>query len=150
MTGDGKMRQCYFLLLLLLLTSYSLKAQERGIGVGFSLGMPTGISLKAWLSRTEAIQVGVGWNQHHNSYVTAEYLKHNLTAIRSKERFPVYYGAGVVLGRTNVLGARGIVGIVWCSRSAPIDIFLQAAPVLYLTPSTFFDVDACLGFRYFF
>lgn len=144
------MKRLLFVLLVLLSgSSYSLYAQTKGLGFGFSLGMPTGLSVKAWISSTEAVQAGIGWNQHQHSYVTAEYLKHSFNTIQSRERFPLYYGAGVVLGGTNVLGIRGIGGIAWCSRSAPIDIFLQAAPVLYLTPSTLFDIDACLGVRYF-
>jgi hypothetical protein len=128
----------------------SLFSQTQGLGVGISLGNPTGLSVKAWLSRTSAVQVGVGWNHYNDSYVTAEYLMHSLHAIKSKERFPLYYGPGVTLGGSNTLGIRFLGGIAWCSRATPIDVFLHVAPVLYLNPSTEFDVEAALGIRYFF
>jgi len=125
-------------------------SQTQGLGVGLSLGNPTGLSVKAWISHTNAIQVGVGWNYHNDSYVEAEYLMHSLHAIKSKEQFPLYYGPGITLGSSNTLGIHFLGGIAWCSRNTPIDIFLHVSPVLYLTPSSEFDVEAALGIRYFF
>ncbi len=144
------MKRISIILLVAVALSHISFSQEKGLGVGFSFGMPTGISLKAWLTRTTAIQGGIGWNQYHNTYFTVEYLEHSLNAIRSTERFPLFYGGGVVLGNSNVFGVRGVFGIAWCSRSAPIDVFLQITPVLYLNPSSDFDIDGAIGVRYFF
>lgn len=127
-----------------------LVAQTKGLGFGLSLGDPTGLSVKAWISRTEAIQGTVGWYHQSSSHLTVEYLKHVLDAIRSSEQFPVYYGAGISLVGSEAVGIRGIAGIAWCSRKVPLDIFLQAAPTLYLVKFSEFDIDASLGIRYFF
>ena len=130
-------------------------SQSRGLGVGVEFGMPTGLSVKAWTSSSGAVQFGYGW--YHtatggSTYITGEYLWHAMHVIRSAERFPLYAGIGGVLstGSPSTFGARGIFGMAWLSRSAPVDIFVQITPTLYFSPSSSFEFDAAAGIRYFF
>ena len=154
-------------LVMLMILTKPLGAQDRGFGLGFILGEPTGLSAKLWTSRVNAFDFGLGLsvggdrisNGHHYDgdgrvRFHMDYLWHSFNAISSTERFPIYYGVG---GRFNSgggyessLGVRGVIGIVWLPRDTPIDIFVELVPVFQLTPGTGFGIDAGLGIRYFF
>ncbi len=83
-----------------------------------------------------------------------DYLWHSWNAINSAQRFPLYYGIG---GRFNShedndgsLAVRGVLGIAWLPHNTPLDLFLEVAPSLELTPSSGFGIDAAIGVRYYF
>jgi len=140
----------------------------RDFGIGVIIGEPTGISAKLWTSGTTAFDAGIGWSlgadrfdRYSGSYIGGDrvhihvdYLWHAMDAIQSTERFPVYYGIGGRLnsggGWSSSFAVRGVIGIAWLPRSVPIDVFLELAPSLQLTPSTGFGLDLGLGARYFF
>ena len=143
------------------------KAQDRGFGLGFVVGEPTGISAKYWTSSQNAFDFGLGWSvggdridysgvkdNSSRIHFHMDYLWHSFSAIRSTERFPLYYGIG---GRFNSgggydssFGIRGVFGIAWLPRDTPLDVFVEVVPVLQLTHSTGFGMDAGLGMRFFF
>lgn len=135
-------------------------AQERKFGLGVMIGEPTGFSAKLWTSNSNAFDFGLGWSVIGKSndsgnriHIHADYLWHAWNAIRSSDRFPLYYGiGGRFKGGENEgsLAVRGVLGIAWMPRQTPIDIFLEVAPSLELTPSTGFAIDAALGVRYYF
>lgn len=153
---------------LLLVAAQGTLAQQRPFGLGIIVGEPTGISAKLWTSSATAFDFGLGWSVggdrigNYNGYYNGEsrvhfhmdYLWHSFEAIRSAERFPLYYGIG---GRVNSgggynssLAIRGVFGIAWLPRETPIDIFLELVPTLQLTSSSGFGIDAGFGVRYFF
>jgi hypothetical protein len=152
----------------LLFVAQGSVAQDRGFGLGVIIGEPTGISAKLWTTSINAFDFGLGWSiggdrvgnydGHYNGgsrvHFHMDYLWHSFEAIHSTERFPLYYGIG---GRINSgagydgsVAVRGVFGIAWLPHNTPIDIFLELAPSLQLTPSTGFGIDAGLGARYFF
>lgn len=132
-------------------------AQDKGFGLGVILGEPTGISFKGWISGSSAIDGGLAWSFVRGSsfHVHVDYLLHNFDVIKATDtRVPLYYGVG---GRIKTadkedakVGIRGVIGIAYFVPRAPVDIFLEVAPVLDLTPSTEVVVNAGLGARYFF
>jgi len=145
----------------LMITNES-SAQQRHLGLGMMIGEPTGISAKLWTSSINAFDFGLGWSLYNDNndisrnrvHFHMDYLWHSFGAIRSTERFPLYYGLG---GRFNggpdnesSLAVRGVFGIAWLPNRTPIDIFLELAPSLNLIPSTGFGIDAAIGIRYFF
>lgn len=158
-----------FGLVLVMMTIFAkpIGAQDRGFGLGFILGEPTGLSAKLWTSRVNAFDFGlglsVGGDRISNKYYYdgssrvhfhMDYLWHSFSAINSTERFPIYYGIG---GRFNSgggydgsLGLRGVIGIAWLPRATPIDVFVELVPVFQLTPGAGFGIDAGLGIRFFF
>lgn len=89
-----------------------------------------------------------------NLHIHADYLFHNFNIIRTSERFPLYAGPGVALNwwRYEFLevGVRGDFGVAWLPRRAPMDVYLEVAPVVYLIPYPNFNVDLGLGTRYYF
>ncbi|HUI28632.1 MAG TPA: hypothetical protein VLX91_00345 [Candidatus Acidoferrales bacterium] len=144
-------------------------AQGAGIGAGLILGAPTGISAKFWTSNINAIDFAVGWSDDGEwarfgntwyyyglryLHIHADYLWHNYTAIKSQERFPLFYGVGFHYddghGAPSAFGMRGVIGIDWMPRAVPIDVFVEFAPVLFLTPGTGLGLDAGIGTRFFF
>jgi hypothetical protein len=101
------MRQFYFLVTALFLLNVfnNSFAQERRFGLGFMVGEPTGLSAKLWTSQTKALDFGLGlsaFGNRNNSgtlvHFHMDYLWHSFNAIKSADRFPIYYGIG---GRFN-------------------------------------------------
>lgn len=134
-----------------------VSAQERGFGLGFILGEPTGISGKAWTSSLNAFDFALGYSfSHKNSrvHLHVDYLFHSLRPFDSSEKFLLYYGPGVRLkSRQNddsILGIRGVLGLAWIPRNAPVDVFLEVVPILNLIPGTSFNMNAGLGARFYF
>jgi hypothetical protein len=158
--------------LLVCVAVLSAKAQESGFGLGIMLGEPTGLSAKVWTGGDNALAFGLAWGGlGRGGYFHAhgDYLFHNFNVINvSKGKMALHYGPGIRLrtwgsgrywnngryyearGGYTRLGVRFPVGLTYLFSGAPVDIFLEAAPALDLTPSTSFDVDAALGFRYYF
>ena len=141
------------------LLSDTTRSQDRGVGVGVIVGDPTGLSAKIWTAQSTALQFAVAWRTRDpflgtRVSISGDYVWHSFDAIRSNERFPIYYGVGGTIASggafESALGVRGVIGIDWLSRRVPIDIFFQVTPVLVLSPSTDGEVSAGLGVRYFF
>ncbi|HLP15124.1 MAG TPA: hypothetical protein VK470_02630 [Bacteroidota bacterium] len=158
-----------FILLFVLGSLTSLHAQQRKFGLGVIIGEPTGLSAKLWTSSENAFDFGLGWSYgsdrwggHYDGYYNGDqrvhlhmdYLWHSFNAIRSTERFPLYYGIGARLntgaGYDDSFAIRGVFGIAWMPRSTPLDIFIELVPSLQLTSRTAFGVDAGVGIRYYF
>lgn len=135
----------------------SLGAQESGLGVGIILGAPTGLSCKAWTTSSTAIDAAAAWSLGRRSYLVlhADYLLHSFGLWEVEGgQLPLYYGiGGRVQFRDNGddrIGIRVPVGIDYLFAKAPLDVFLELAPLLDLVPETEFQLDAGVGIRYFF
>lgn len=153
----------------LLSISNSAYAQTTGVGAGLMVGGPTGITAKFWTSGVNAIDFAIGWSNNgtwthfENGYayssqsllhLQVDYVWHSFHVIRSRQRLPLYYGLGVHFDSGNTVptafGIRGVGGIDWMPHGVPIDVFVEVAPVFYLSPSAGLGLDAGLGARYFF
>ena len=143
-------------------------AQNRRFGLGLVVGEPTGISAKLWTSDINAFDFGLGWSggEERDEYVPGrydgesrthfhlDYVWHSFDAIRSSERFPIYYGFGAGInsggGGDPTAALRGVFGISWLPRRTPIDLFLEISPSLPLINAAGLDFQLSLGSRYFF
>ena len=140
----------------LILASLNIYSQQKGFGVGIIAGEPTGISAKYWTSETNAFHLGLGYSfTSSNSLLDfySDYVFHNSDIIKTKENLVVYYGPGARLKiqKDNArLGLRGVIGIIWVPQDAPIDLFVELAPILDIIPGTKFDFAGAVGARYFF
>lgn len=150
-----KIRHLLFTLLFITLTAVSY-SQTRGFGLGIIVGEPTGISAKYWLSSQNALDFGLGYSfvRKGRLHFHMDYLFHHQNIFQAEENFALYYGPGfrlrTVEGDDARLGARFGVGLVWLPRNAPVDVFVEIAPILDIIPATRFQVNAGLGFRFFF
>ena len=130
-------------------------AQGRGLGLGLMIGEPTGISVKGWVTNSGAIDLGIGYPSLSNTQGTvlsADYLWHS-HIFRSREYFPLFYGIGGIFGvssGTDIMGARGVLGIAWWPHHSSLDIFFQLQPTLYFKPISQFEFDFGFGVRVFF
>ncbi len=142
----------------ILIVSASLKSfsQDNGFGVGILVGEPTGISMKGWLTKKTAFDVGVAWSfiKETSFHIHADYLMHSFNVFETEENIPLYYGIG---GRIKIgehdksrLGFRMVGGIEYLFRDAPFDLFLEVAPILDLVPKTELTFNGGFGARYFF
>ena len=142
----------------LLIAAFSpVRAQEaRPFGLGIIIGEPTGVNAKYYLTRSNALQGSAAWSlEGSNSFtLQGDYLFHRYDWIQVKSgQLPVYFGVGggvTFRHNDNEVGIRFPFGLDYIFEGAPIDVFGQLVPVLELAPSTDFDLDAALGFRYFF
>jgi hypothetical protein len=154
-------------LVLIIILAKPIAAQDHGFGLGIILGEPTGLSAKYWTSNTNAFDFGLGlavgsdrisnndyYYESSRVHFHVDYLWHSFNAIRSSERFPLYYGIGARFnsggGYDGSFGIRGVFGIAWFPHSTPIDIFAELVPVFQITQSAGFGIDAGLGIRYYF
>lgn len=132
-------------------------AQETdGVGIGFMVGEPTGLTLKSWTSGNNALALGVAWSvgRYDAFTIQGDYLWHNFNVFDDIDSgaLPLYYGIGgrVVLADNNTwLGARIPLGLNYLFEEAPIGLFLEVAPIINVAPSTDFDVDGTLGVRFY-
>lgn len=128
---------------------------EKRFGLGVVLGEPTGISGKYWTGPTTALDGGVAWAFGEKSalHVHVDHLFHHFNLIKvEKGRLPVYYGLGarVKLEDKSRVGVRVPVGLEYLVDGAPLDIFVEVAPIVELIPATGVSVNGGAGIRYFF
>ena len=125
--------------------------------MGIILGEPTGISVKSWTGSTTAFQGAVAWSFSSSGalHIYADYIFHDfhILEIEGAGKLPVYYGIGAKVKfktEDTRLGVRVPLGIGYLLQNAPVDFFLEVVPILNLTPSTSFTINAATGARYFF
>ena len=141
---------------LFVLLTFSSYSQTRGFGLGIIAGEPTGLSAKYWLSSQNALDFGLGYSfvKKGRLHFHMDYLFHHQNVFQAEENFALYYGPGfrlkTVEGDDARLAFRFGVGIVWLPRNAPIDVFVEIAPILDIIPATTFGVNAGLGLRFYF
>jgi hypothetical protein len=125
-------------------------------GIGIVLGEPTGVSGKYWLSKYRAVDGAFGYSFGDRFRLSMDYLVH--TDALMSEDFSFYYGVGGAIsgGRGYIakprpgdfaLGARGVIGVSYLFRRAPLDAFLELAPIVFVAPPLGLSMDFCFGIR---
>ena len=130
-------------------------AQEKGFGVGVIFGEPTGVSAKGWISDRGAIDGGLAWSYRHDGYVNVymDYLWHFHNVFDRQQNVVPYLGVGgrIVGNRgSGTAGVRIAGGVSWLPARAPLDVYLEFAPIVDLAPETGFDANGGLGIRFYF
>jgi hypothetical protein len=142
-------------ILLSLLLATASTSQNKGFGIGIMIGEPTGLSVKNWLSGRTAVDGAIAWSfvKESSFHVHGDFLLHSFDAIETKEPLYFYYGVG---GRIKAskndpsrVGVRGVAGVGYLLEAAPVDFFLEVAPIFDLTPATEISINAGIGGRYF-
>jgi hypothetical protein len=159
---------CLLMLVLFVGSAHAQGPVGKPFGLGLSLGEPAGVNAKYWFDHKNAVDMAVGYGffPAHGVALFADYIYHVFTIIRAgKTPFDLlfYMGAGLKLGiwrykykdddTTGVgLGVRIPFGVTMVFARAPFDIFLEITPSMaFITPDPFyFDLDACIGGRFYF
>jgi hypothetical protein len=127
-------------------------------GIGIIFGEPTGVSFKFWTGRTVAIDAAAAWSFADGSSIQlhGDLLFHSFDLFRvEKGRMALYYGFGGRLKTKDAtdkarLSFRVPLGISYEFEGAPIEFFLEIAPMLDLVPKTEGAIGGGIGFRYYF
>jgi hypothetical protein len=142
-----------FSVLLIGLHSNSAQAQGTGgdFGIGAMLGEPTGVSIKSWFNEQAAFDVGAAWSiaGRESLHMHADYLRHSW--FEKNDQLAFYYGIGgrIIFTDEAQLGARVPLGLTYVFENVPFDLFLEAAPILDLTPDVELAGNGAVGIRYY-
>jgi hypothetical protein len=132
------------------------KAGEVGsFGIGAMMGSPIGATGKYWFTQKQAVDLSMGWSAgHRNDFeINSDYLWHFLSNLHpSNGRAPVYFGAGlrVTAGDGGTAGFRFPGGLDYLMNNAPVEFFVEIAPVFRFAPNITGDLDGSAGVRYYF
>jgi hypothetical protein len=160
---------CAVLVTLLAVPLSASAQEEKGLlGIGLIVGEPSGVSAKYYLSNDRAIDGAIGAGLIDTGFhAHVDYLFHPWI-LESQDSFvmPLYLGPGFRFlvadsgrGADAVYhtGLRAAIGILFDFRNVPIDVFVEAAPILEWKFSSNDDdsgfginINAAAGVRYYF
>lgn len=139
----------------LTLSSHDERAPR--LGLGASIGEPTGVSVKYFFSDTFAIDGGLGWSfrDETDPHIHADALWHvNHLFDTPDGEVSLYFGVG---GRVkfrdhadDLVGLRFPIGLSYRFDRAPVDLFVEVAPIFDFTPDDDWSFSALVGARYWF
>lgn len=133
-----------------------------GIGIGIIAGAPSGLSVKKFLTHDTAIQGNLSWYYYGAFGLSFDYLIHNFDIIKvEKGELGLYFGPGVFLSMYYMTyygytsggfgaGLRVPLGACYQFENYPIDIFVEVAPSLNVSPAVIFGFGGGVGARYYF
>ena len=150
------MKRVLLAMVLLAGVVFNTAAARPGFGLGLMLGEPSGLSAKAWLSPTMAIDAGVAFTfwQGLTPAVHADLLFHNFRLVHVMSgSLPFYIGVGArarIKANDLRLGVRVPLGMEYLMARSPFGLFAEIAPIVDFTPKIRFDGSIAVGFRYYF
>ena len=149
------------------------KLSPTGTSFGLVVGDPTGLSLRSGMDGGHAVQAHLGFSPFPGDALTLmvdwTYDAWNFLDQNSGAALLLYWGGGFKLawftgghylyhrsygpeGGHFGLGVRGLAGLRLAFKQAPIDLFLELAPLglifVVTDPGVYYDVDMALGLRY--
>ncbi len=136
------------------------------LGVGAMIGTPTAIDAKYWIDNVQALEGAIGWSRGGyppnrdvvpsndvRTLIQANYMLHNSDLLGLGTQFPLGYGVGARYAAGGSVdasvSAMAVGSLSYIPAGAPIDVFIQVAPLLQLSPSTDFAFEAGVGARYY-
>ncbi|MDR3666663.1 MAG: hypothetical protein P4L35_07470 [Ignavibacteriaceae bacterium] len=147
--------------------SYAQSPGSKNFGFGIILGDPTGVTLKFWTQRENALVFDIGSSYFGSPRLDIDYLWH-FDAFRSNIA-KLYAGFGGVLGigegkgfyytehhgfyfrsdNGDGLGVRGVFGVNVIPRNSPLEFFLEVGLLVGLTPDFGEAGDVGIGMRFY-
>ena len=133
-------------------------SQAGDLAAGLILGSPTGLSVKYWTGRTNALDAVLGFPfdsdvklNFHMNYLWQFPISANVPG-----ELPFYIGLGARLRSIDKpnqtqkvdFGVRIPIGLEFSPQNVPLNFFAELAPVIVFTPSGAVNVDAGIGIRY--
>jgi len=124
-------------------------------GIGVMVGEPTGVSVKSWTSDRSAFGVGAAWSlsgRNESLHLHLDYLHHSWFSNVDSGRLAFYYGIGgrIIFADDPEVGIRVPLGLNYIIGGVPLDLFVEAVPILDLTPDTNLSGNGAFGIRYYF
>jgi hypothetical protein len=142
--------------LLLAVFAGTANAQNGNFGLGVIVGEPTGLSLKAWQTNRTALDFAAAWSfvEDGSVHLHGDILRHRYSAIEVEDRnLPFYYGIGARVkmaedGGDPRFGIRFPLGLDFLFNNDPLDLFVEAVPILDVSPESDVSLNASVGMRY--
>lgn len=131
------------------------KAEKGQSALGIMIGDPTGVSFKHWTSTKTAFDAGAAWSLENNDAISlhGDYLWHSYFDV-DEGNFAFYYGIGAralfIENADSRIGARVPLGFNYLFEDAPLDLFVEIAPIVDLVPDTDLNGDGAIGLRFYF
>ena len=147
-------RYFYIIFLLFIFINNNVYSRyPQSIGLGIALGDPTGPVFKYWLSKRNAIDLGIGFQKNITIY--GGYLWHNWKLFKDIKKGVLggYLGAGTRFQEKeneNKIGIRSVFGLDYWFERNPIELYFEIAPIFQIHPDTDTEFDILLGVRFYF
>jgi len=128
------------------------QAQSGKAGVGLILFEPSGLTGKAWLSRSSALAGGIGWSgeKDHDLHLHLDFLflRHRLAGDRNLD-LDLYLGLGgkIIFRDNDMAWIRVPLGVDFFLRKSPFNFFFEIVPSFDFSDLKLFGA---IGFRYIF
>ncbi len=145
-----------FIFSIVVFSTFTGYCQKSKFCLGVIIGDPTGISSKIWVNENSAFDIAAAWDIAGGNdalWLHADFLKHKFDLLNpEKGQLPLYFGVGarVIFTHDAIVTARVPLGISYLFEDIPFDSFLEIVPALNVLPTTEIDLDAAIGFRYYF
>lgn len=135
--------------------------ESKRFGAGLYLGIPTGITVKGYLTEKWALDGIFAWSFTGEGFTLigdATYDFFDIPVHASSFTLPFYAGVGgkLAFGRDGdddgktIAGIRVPVGVAMQFLRHPIEIFIEAAPGIEVIPEAEFDITGGVGARFYF
>jgi hypothetical protein len=135
-----------------LLSAAVASAQTHRYGLGLVLFEPSGLTGKAWLNRSTALEGAIGWSAEENHYLhlQADFLFYNLQLAGDKNLdLSFYLGAGgkIIFRDFDSAWFRIPLGVDFLLKKSPLNFFFEVVPTFNFSELKLFGA---IGFRYIF
>jgi hypothetical protein len=137
-----------------------LSSRAQGVGVGLSLGEPTGIAGAIRSNSRSTLAGVVGWSlnkQHLHLHLDYLYTLASLKPdpeVDLQLNFFLGVGGNIDLGNQGgnspAVGVRIPAGFALTFGDRPVDVFVELVPVMGLVPDTNLYFDGAMGIRLWF
>ncbi len=168
---DKTLYTCLALIAIFFWSSCTTHAQGplgRSAGFGLIVGEPTGGTVKYWFSKDNSIVASFGGSYFGMPRISVDYLWH--FDVFSSRMIELYTGFGGVLGFGKGtdwlynydeskfydrdegkagLAARAVVGLNIIPHKTPMEIFIDAGPLIGILPDYGTQFDVSLGIRFY-
>ncbi|MFO7847106.1 MAG: hypothetical protein R6V27_11120 [Balneolaceae bacterium] len=126
---------------------------RQNIGIGLMAGEPTGVTFKSWFNRETAYDIGAAWSlsgRNEAVHLHANFLYHLWFEESDNLAFTFGIGGRVIFAGDAKAGVRIPLGLNYVFDDAPFDMFVEAVPILDLSPDVEFAGNGAFGVRYYF
>lgn len=141
----------------------------RDFGFGIVLGEPLGATVKLWTAPDQALVGSIGGSYFGSPRIGSDYIWHfdafhsSIVKMYAGPGLAIGFGDGVYYGYykkhgdyffvrepgTTGIAMRVVVGINVIPRRTPIELFLEAGPLIGISPSFGGAFDLGLGIRFY-